>query len=241
MVTPPNVGGAFGMKAFVYPEQALVVWAAGKLKRPVRWQSDRSEGFISDNQGRDHFTSAELALDAKGKFLGIRVSLIANVGAYLSPMGSIHSHALDRPDLRPLHHAGDRHQRERRVHQHGAGLRLSRRRPARGGLLDRAAGRCRRARAEHDAGQDPPHQLHSAGGHSLHVADQARVRLRRVREGDGPLHGERPTGRASRRGAARARSAASCAASAWRPTPSAAAAAFPRPRRSSSRATASTS
>src|SRR5256714_2480963 len=87
VITPPNVGGGFGMKAFVYPEQALVVWAATKLKRPVRWQSDRSEGFISDNQGRDHFTKAELAMDAKGKFLGLRVSLIANVGAYLSPMG----------------------------------------------------------------------------------------------------------------------------------------------------------
>jgi carbon-monoxide dehydrogenase large subunit len=87
VITPPNVGGGFGMKAFVYPEQALVVWAASKLKRPVRWQSDRSEGFLSDNQGRDHITKAELALDAKGKFLGIRVSLIANIGAYLSPMG----------------------------------------------------------------------------------------------------------------------------------------------------------
>jgi len=87
VITPPNVGGGFGMKAFVYPEQVLVVWAAEKLKRPVRWQSDRSEGFISDNQGRDHFTRAELALDAKGKFLGLRVSLIANMGAYLSPMG----------------------------------------------------------------------------------------------------------------------------------------------------------
>src|SRR3954470_5978296 len=87
VVTPPNVGGGFGMKAFVYPEQVLVVWAAGKLKRPVRWQSDRSEAFLSDNQGRDHFTRAELATDEKGKFLGLRVSLIANVGAYLSPMG----------------------------------------------------------------------------------------------------------------------------------------------------------
>jgi len=87
VVTPPNVGGGFGMKAFVYPEQVCVVWAAEKLKRPVRWQSDRSEGFLSDNQGRDHFTRAELALDDKGKFLGLRVSLIANLGAYLSPMG----------------------------------------------------------------------------------------------------------------------------------------------------------
>ena len=81
VVTPPNVGGGFGMKAFVYPEQVLMVWAAEKLKRPVRWQSDRSEGFISDNQGRDHFTRAELALSARGKFLGLRVSLIANIGA----------------------------------------------------------------------------------------------------------------------------------------------------------------
>jgi len=88
VVTPPNVGGGFGMKAFVYPEQALVVWAASRLRRPVRWQSDRSEGFISDNQGRDHFTRAELALDAKGKFLGLRVSVIANIGAYLSPVGA---------------------------------------------------------------------------------------------------------------------------------------------------------
>src|SRR5207253_7512660 len=87
VITPPNVGGGFGMKAFVYPEQVLVVWAAGKLKRPVRWQSDRSEGFMSDNQGRDHVTRAELALDEKGRFLGLRVSILANLGAYLSFMG----------------------------------------------------------------------------------------------------------------------------------------------------------
>jgi len=83
----PNVGGAFGMKAFIYPEQALVVWASRKLKRPVKWQEDRSEGFVSDNQGRDHATRAELALDEKGRFLGLRVSILANMGAYLSPFG----------------------------------------------------------------------------------------------------------------------------------------------------------
>ncbi len=84
----PNVGGGFGMKAFVYPEHALVVWASRKLKRPVKWQEDRSEGFVSDNQGRDHVTRAELALDAKGRFLALRVSVLANLGAYLSPFGS---------------------------------------------------------------------------------------------------------------------------------------------------------
>ena len=84
----PNVGGGFGMKAFVYPEQALVIWASRKLKRPVKWQADRSEGFTSDNQGRDHVSRAELAMDEKGRFLGLRVTTLANVGAYLSPLGS---------------------------------------------------------------------------------------------------------------------------------------------------------
>jgi carbon-monoxide dehydrogenase large subunit len=86
-VITPNVGGGFGMKAFVYPEQALVVWASRKLGRPVKWQADRSEGFVSDNQGRDHRTRAELGLDASGRFLGLRVSILANLGAYLSPLG----------------------------------------------------------------------------------------------------------------------------------------------------------
>ena len=75
------------MKAFVYPEHALVVWASRKLARPVKWQEDRSEAFISDNQGRDHSTRAELALDKQGRFLGLRVSILANLGAYLSPLG----------------------------------------------------------------------------------------------------------------------------------------------------------
>ena len=86
-IITPHVGGAFGMKAFVYPEQALAVWASRRLKRPVKWQEDRSEGFVSDNQGRDHTTRAELALDAQGRFLGLRVSILANLGAYLSPFG----------------------------------------------------------------------------------------------------------------------------------------------------------
>jgi carbon-monoxide dehydrogenase large subunit len=65
-----------------------VVWASRKIGRPVKWQEDRSEGFLSDNQGRDHTTRAELALDADGRFLGLRVSILANLGAYLSPFGS---------------------------------------------------------------------------------------------------------------------------------------------------------
>jgi aerobic carbon-monoxide dehydrogenase large subunit len=88
-VITPNVGGGFGMKAFLYPEQALVVWASRKLKRAVKWQADRSEGFLSDNHGRDNVTRAELAMDEAGRFLGVRVETLANLGAYLTPLSPV--------------------------------------------------------------------------------------------------------------------------------------------------------
>ncbi len=83
-VRAQNVGGAFGMKAMPHPEQALVVWASRRLKRALRWTSDRSEGFLSDGQGRDHFTTAELALDREGRFLALRATTYAALGGYLS-------------------------------------------------------------------------------------------------------------------------------------------------------------
>ena len=86
-VVSGNVGGAFGMKIFLHPEQPLVVWASRKLKRPVRWTGERSETFVSDVQGRDNYTIAELALDAGAKFLALRVTNYANMGAYLSNFG----------------------------------------------------------------------------------------------------------------------------------------------------------
>jgi aerobic carbon-monoxide dehydrogenase large subunit len=83
-VVAPDVGGGFGTKGSLYAEQALVTWAAGKLGRPVKWTAERTEGFASDNQARDHLTHAELALDKDGKFLALRVATLANLGAYLS-------------------------------------------------------------------------------------------------------------------------------------------------------------
>ncbi len=83
-VVTPDVGGGFGMKIFPYPEQALVLWAARRLGRPIKWTGDRSESFLSDSHGRDHVSRAELALDADGRFLALRVATIANLGAYLS-------------------------------------------------------------------------------------------------------------------------------------------------------------
>ena len=86
-VVSGNVGGAFGMKIFLHPEPALVVWASRRLKRAVRWTADRSESFVSDVQGRDNHSVAELALDGEGRFLALRVTTWANMGAYLSNFG----------------------------------------------------------------------------------------------------------------------------------------------------------
>ncbi|MBM3539563.1 MAG: xanthine dehydrogenase family protein molybdopterin-binding subunit [Alphaproteobacteria bacterium] len=83
-VVAPDVGGGFGSKIFHYAEEAIVTWAAGKVKRPIKWTADRTESFVSDAHGRDHVTHAELALDANGKFLALRVATQANLGAYLS-------------------------------------------------------------------------------------------------------------------------------------------------------------
>jgi carbon-monoxide dehydrogenase large subunit len=83
-VVTPNVGGGFGSKIFAYPEQALVLCAARIVGRPVRWESTRSEAFLSDTQARDHWTEAALALDSAGRFLALSVNITANLGSALS-------------------------------------------------------------------------------------------------------------------------------------------------------------
>ena len=87
-VISPDVGGGFGSKIFVYPEETAAAWAARRTNRPVKWTADRSEAFLSDAHGRDHLTTAELALDAAGTFLAMRVRTRANLGAYLSTFAS---------------------------------------------------------------------------------------------------------------------------------------------------------
>ena len=86
-LTAPDVGGGFGMKNFLYPEWVLVLWAARRLGRPVRWVAERGEEFVSAAQGRDNHTWARLALDSDGRFLALDVATIANLGAYLSSNG----------------------------------------------------------------------------------------------------------------------------------------------------------
>ncbi len=87
-VIAPDVGGGFGSKIFIYAEEVVCLWAARRLKRPVKWTGDRSEAFLADAHGRDHVTRAELATDERGKILGLRVKTLANMGAYLSTFAS---------------------------------------------------------------------------------------------------------------------------------------------------------
>ncbi|WP_372006224.1 xanthine dehydrogenase family protein molybdopterin-binding subunit [Tistrella mobilis] len=83
-VVAPDVGGGFGSKIYHYAEEAIVTWAAKKLERPVRWTAERTESFMTDAHGRDHWSRARLAMDADGNFLGLHVETVANLGAYLS-------------------------------------------------------------------------------------------------------------------------------------------------------------
>jgi aerobic carbon-monoxide dehydrogenase large subunit len=87
-VIAPDVGGGFGSKIFIYPEEVVALWAARRLGRPVKWVADRSEAFLCDAHGRDHVTHAEMAFDAEGKILGLRARTIANLGAYMSTFSS---------------------------------------------------------------------------------------------------------------------------------------------------------
>lgn len=83
-VVSGDIGGSYGMKSSIYNENVLVLWASKVTGRPVKWTSDRTEAFQSDTQGRDNVTVGELALDKDGKFLGMRVKTIGNIGAYVT-------------------------------------------------------------------------------------------------------------------------------------------------------------
>ena len=83
-VVAPDVGGGFGSKIYHYAEEAIVTWASAKVRRPIKWTAERTESFMSDAHGRDHDSVAEMAIDAEGHFLALRVNTLCNMGAYLS-------------------------------------------------------------------------------------------------------------------------------------------------------------
>ena len=87
-IVAPDVGGGFGSKIYVYAEETVCAWAARKVGRAVKWTAERTESFLTDAHGRDHVTKAELAMDAQGTFVGMRVKTFANLGAFASLFGT---------------------------------------------------------------------------------------------------------------------------------------------------------
>lgn len=88
-VVAPDVGGGFGSKIYVYPEEAVCVWASKKLGRAVKWVADRTQAFLGDAHGRDHISEVKLALDKNNRITGLRVDTLANLGAYLSAFAMV--------------------------------------------------------------------------------------------------------------------------------------------------------
>ena len=162
-VVAPDVGGGFGSKIFIYPEEMVALWASKKVGRPVKWTGDRSEAFLTDAHGRDHVTKAEMAFDKDNKILGLRVKTYANLGAYMSLFSSsvptyLYATLLSGQYNIPSIYA----EVIRRLHQHHPGRRLSRRGPARGELRGRADDGNRGAAAEGRSGRIAPQELHHA-------------------------------------------------------------------------------
>ena len=190
-ILTPDVGGGFGMKAFFYPEYAMAAFAARELGRPVKWTGERSETFLADVMGRDHVTTAELALDADHKILGMRVETIANMGAYNSLFAPFIPTMAALKVLPGVYDVKSLVYRVKGVLTNttpvdayrGAG------RPE-FDLSGRAPGRRRGARGRARPDRVPPPQLHRRGRDAVQDHGRRDLRFRRVRQG----HGQSPRG-----------------------------------------------
>lgn len=87
-VIAPDVGGGFGSKIYIYPEEIVCLWASKRTGVPVKWVSDRTEAFLTDAHGRDHVTKVKMGFDANNKIVALKVDTIANLGAYMSLFSS---------------------------------------------------------------------------------------------------------------------------------------------------------
>ncbi|ARJ67103.1 carbon monoxide dehydrogenase [Magnetospirillum sp. ME-1] len=117
-VITPDVGGGFGLKISPFAEQAMALVAARILDRPVKWTADRTESFLTDTHGRGHVSSARLALDADGKFLGLQVETVADLGAYISNYGAFVPTLAGTGMLTGVYHIPAFHARVRCIHTH---------------------------------------------------------------------------------------------------------------------------
>ena len=209
-----NVGGSFGMKAAVYPEYVCVLHAARALGRPVKWTDDRSGSFLSDNHGRDHLQTAELALDAEGHFLALRLTGFANLGAYMGTM------APQPPTLNTVRNAASLYRTPLiEVSTRCVFTNTTFVNPYRGAgrpegnyfmerVIDVAAAEMGIDRVELAKAQ-PDHAARAA----LHGGLGADLRTRAISPPCSSRRSSAPTGRDLRRASARRRSAAACAAS----------------------------
>ena len=183
-----DIGGSYGLRGSIYPEIILMLWAARRAGRPVKWLATRNEAHISDDDARDNIVDAALALDKDGKFLArahpqLRQSRRVRVVPRRHAAGGQHRHG-----VRRLHHAGAACGDLRHADQHALHLALPRRRPARGVLHDRAADRHRRRRDEDRSGGAAPPQHHPAVGDALQDAAHLHLRQRPLRGEHGPHH-----------------------------------------------------
>lgn len=187
-----NVGGSFGMKASAYPEYICLLYGARTLGRPVKWTDERSESFLSDSHGRDHEMTAELALDANGRFLALRVTGYGNLGVWLKQR---HHHPADtehgEEHYRRLCHPADRSVLQVHVHPHDAGRRVSRCRASGGQLLHGAPGGDGGARDGHRSRRTAPAQSYTPRTDAVSGAIRHFVRQRRIshRHGQGTDRG----------------------------------------------------
>ena len=212
-VIAPDVGGGFGSKIYLYPEDVALVWASKQVGRPIKWTAERSESFLTDAHGRDHVTHRGAGDRRARQLPGAareddrqhgRLSLDLRHGGT--------DHPLRDAARRSVQDAGDLCRGQVGVHEHRAGRRLSRCRPAGGDLPRRAHRRAVRARPEARPGRAAPPELH----HQLPVRDTGRPYLRRRQLRGASRQGDRDgrRGRFSRRARPRRRRRARSAASA---------------------------
>ena len=177
-----DVGGAFGIKIPPYPEHVLVAWAARRLGRPVKWIAERSESFLSDGQGRDHVTEAELALDAAGRFLAVRTRTVSNMGAYSTAAAPTIPTVGGSRCITGVYRIAAWHARTRVVFTNTVPIHAYRGagKPEYNHVIERLVDTAARETGR-DPVRAPPPEHRAAGGDALRHGHRDRVRLRRVR------------------------------------------------------------
>ena len=174
----PEVGGGFGAKINIYGEEYVAAAISKRLGIPVKWIEDRSEAFVATTHGRDILGYVDLAAKRDGTVLGLKLRLIADIGAYNMLLTAAIPTLTMLMANAHLRHPGHPHDAHRGLHQQDADRRLSRRRPSRGDLLRRARDGHARARAEDGSGRAPPEELHPAGPVSVRRRRWARSTTR---------------------------------------------------------------